>query len=65
MCIHWARVRNLNLVARRPELVAALENLDPCVLFPVDDAGRGTSQPTGTRSSRKGFAANTRSCAAD
>lgn len=34
---NWARVRNLDLVARRPELIAALEALDPCVVLPVDD----------------------------
>ncbi|AGA25613.1 hypothetical protein [Singulisphaera acidiphila] len=35
--LSWTRVRNLDLVLRRPELFPALEGLDPCILMPVDD----------------------------
>jgi len=35
--LSWTRVRNLDLIVRRPELVAMLDASDPYIVLPVDD----------------------------
>ena len=35
--LNWARVRNLDLVVRRPDLISILDGLDRYVVLPVDD----------------------------